>query len=265
VSPTARTISTPPLDQRHHDRRLLQGAIGGSRHDAIHSPRAGVRLSARRTDSRSPPTPRLDDGCIAKLHHRCRLRTRTRPPYDGWRHPTTPAAISPRRPDRRASLRAELMVITRVTTVMMTSERAVDSSGNHAKRIIGERLESVKRLDYDWDLRFDAGSSLMFQSVWRLVSDARIEVTSKDDSQQFGLKIPIDAAAELKAKIGDERVSDVRIDGVTSDLTLYFGQHLRLEVVSTSSGYEAWSLHAKEVQIIGRNGDTVVFSSPKSP
>ena len=147
---------------------------------------------------------------------------------------------------------------------MMTAERAVDSAGNHAKRMIGERLESVKRLDYGWDLRFDAGSSLMFQSVWRLVSDAAIEVTSEDDGQQFGLKTPIDAAAKLKAKIGDKRVSDVRIDGVTSDLTLHFGQHLRLEVVSTSSGYEAWSLHAKEVQIIGRNGDTVVFSPPKS-
>jgi hypothetical protein len=147
---------------------------------------------------------------------------------------------------------------------MTTPEREVDSAGNHAKRMVGERLESVKRLDYDWDLRFDAGSSLMFQSVWRLVSEAAIEITSEDDGQKFGLETPIDAAAQLKAKIGNNRVSDVRIDSVTSDLTLHFGQHLRLEVVSTSSGYEAWSLHAKEVQIIGRNGDTVVFSSPES-
>jgi hypothetical protein len=104
----------------------------------------------------------------------------------------------------------------------------------------------------------------MFQSVWRLVSDIAIEVTSEDDSQKFGLKTPIDAAARLRETIGDEPISDVRIDGVTSDLTIHFGQHLRLEVVSTSSGYEAWSLHAKEVQIIGRNGDTVVFPPPKS-
>jgi len=108
---------------------------------------------------------------------------------------------------------------------MMTAEMPVDSVGNHAKRMIVERLESVKRLDYDWDLRFDAGSSLMFQSVWRLVSAARIEVTSEDDGQQVGLKIPVDAATELKAKIDDQPVSDVRIDGATSDLTLYFGQH----------------------------------------
>jgi len=104
----------------------------------------------------------------------------------------------------------------------------------------------------------------MFQSLWRLVSEAAIEVTSEDDGQQFGLKTPINAAEQLKAKIGERRITDVRIDDATSDLTFHFGQSLRLEVISTSSGYEAWSLHAKEVQIIGRNGDTVVFSSPKS-
>jgi hypothetical protein len=147
---------------------------------------------------------------------------------------------------------------------MMIVESGSGLSRESRKKMIGERLESVKKLNYDWDLRFDAGSSIMFQSVWRLVSDTAIEVTSEDEGQQFGLKTPVDAVAQLKAKIGDKCVSDVRIDGVTSDLTLHFGQHLRLEVVSTSSGYEAWSLHAKEVQIIGRNGDTVVFSSPKS-
>ena len=94
--------------------------------------------------------------------------------------------------------------------------------------MIGERLESVKRLDYDWDFRFDAGSVLMLQSVWRLISDTAIEVTSEDDGQKFGLKTPIDAAAQLRETIGDTPISDVRIDGVTSDLTIHFGQHLRL-------------------------------------
>jgi len=141
----------------------------------------------------------------------------------------------------------------------------VDSAQNHArKNLIGTRLESVERLDYDWSLRFEAGSSLMFQSLWRLVSEAAIEVTSEDDGQQFGLKTPVNAAELLKTKVGEQRISDVRIDDATSDLTFHFGQSLRLEVISTSSGYEAWSLHLKEVQIIGRNRDRVFFSSPKS-
>jgi hypothetical protein len=38
---------------------------------------------------------------------------------------------------------------------------------------------------------------------------------------------------------------------------------LRLEVISTSSGYEAWSLHVKEGQFIARNGDRVFFPSAK--
>lgn len=146
---------------------------------------------------------------------------------------------------------------------MMTAEKVVDSMENFVKGMIGERLESVKRLDYDWDFRFDGGSSLMFQSVWRLVSEVAIEVTSEDDGQKFGLKTPVNAAELLKAKIGEQRISAVRVDDATSDITFHFGPILRLEVISTSSGYEAWSLHVKEVHIIGRNGDRVFFSSPK--
>jgi hypothetical protein len=86
----------------------------------------------------------------------------------------------------------------------------------------------------------------------------------RDDGQQFGLKTRVNAAEQLKMKVGEERISDVRIDDATSDLAFQFGQSLRLEVISASSGYEAWSLQAKVLQIIGRNGDTVVFSSPKS-
>jgi hypothetical protein len=142
-------------------------------------------------------------------------------------------------------------------------EGTLDSAQKHARKtLIGARLESVQRLDHDWDFRFEAGS-LMVQSLWRLVSKAHMEATSEDDGQQFGLKTPVNAAELLKATIGEKRISDVRIDDATSDLTFYFGQSLRFEVISSSAGYEAWSLHMKEVQIIGRNGDRVVFSSPK--
>jgi hypothetical protein len=141
----------------------------------------------------------------------------------------------------------------------------VESAENLAKKgLIGAQLESVERLNFVWDFRFGAGSSLMVESLWRLVSDAGIEVTSEDDGQQFGLKTPLSAANELRAKVGKSRVTDVRIDHATSDLEIHFGQVLRLEVISTSSGYEAWSLHAKQVHIIGRNGDTVIFDPPSS-
>lgn len=136
----------------------------------------------------------------------------------------------------------------------------MDSAGNHAKRnLVGARLDSVEKLGFDWNFRFSGGSSLMFQSLWRLVSDVAIEVTSEDEGQAFGLKTPVNAADLLKAKLGEHPISDVRIDDATSDLTFFFGATLRLEVISTSSGYEAWSLNAGNVLIIGRSGDTVVF------
>ena len=159
---------------------------------------------------------------------------------------------------------ATRLVVPSQRTLNNGEEATLDSTHNHVKKLIGARLESFKRLDYDWDMRFEGGSSLMFQSLWRLVSEASIEVTSEDDGQQFGLPAPVNAAEKLKAKIGGERISDVCVDDATSDLTFHFGSSLRLEVISTSSGYEAWSLHVKEVQIIGRNGDRVISSPPKS-
>jgi hypothetical protein len=141
--------------------------------------------------------------------------------------------------------------------------KILESARDKAKaNLIGATLASVERLNCDWDFRFGAESSLMFQSLWRLVSEATIVVTSDDNGQQFGLKAPVNAAALLKATVGETPISDVHIDDATSDLTFHFGPHLRLEVISTSSGYEAWSLHTKEVHIIGRSGDIVVFPPP---
>ena len=65
----------------------------------------------------------------------------------------------------------------------------------------------------------------------------------------------------MMANIGKERVTDVQIDSATSDLTLSFGSDLRLQIVNNSSGGEAWSFSSSGLQVIGRNGDTVVFSS----
>lgn len=122
---------------------------------------------------------------------------------------------------------------------------------------------SVKHSDFDWwEFHFAAGSSLSFQSFWRLVSDQGIEITSADDGHQFGLKTPLNAVEILKTKIGETLITDVRFEDATSDLIFYFGPTLRIEVITTSSGYEAWILHTKETHIIGRNGEIVVFPPP---
>ena len=120
-------------------------------------------------------------------------------------------------------------------------------------------LVAVDRRDYDWAFRFGNGSSLTIESLWRLVSTEAIVLTSQDDGQQFGVNTTIDAASELMAKLAGQRVADVSVDRVTSDLTISFSDGLRLQVLSTSSGFEAWDLSAEGIEIIGRNGDRVFF------
>jgi hypothetical protein len=132
------------------------------------------------------------------------------------------------------------------------------------KCLLDAALEAAERFEYSWAFRFDNGSSLMLESFWRLVSKEAIVLTSEDNYQKFGLDHTIDAASELTAKLAGQRVADVAVDSATSDVTIHFSNGLRLQVLSTSSGFEAWNLSAAGIEIIGRNGDRVLFSkAPK--
>jgi hypothetical protein len=123
--------------------------------------------------------------------------------------------------------------------------------------LLDTHLESVKRREYDWVFDFGRGSSLTVGSLWRLLSKQRIQITSEDNDQQFGLKAPLNVATQLTAEIGKEPITDVQVDSATSDLTLRFANGLRLQIVNNSSGYEAWNFYAAGLQVVGQNGDTV--------
>ena len=135
----------------------------------------------------------------------------------------------------------------------MNQQRSSESLARNC--LMGTRLQSVERSEYLWTFWFGNGSLLNVESLWRLISDQAIVLTSADHGQTFGLNHTIDAARELEGKIDDKIISDVLCDKATADMTICFGRELRLQLVNTSSGYEAWCLHANGLQIIGRNGD----------
>lgn len=138
--------------------------------------------------------------------------------------------------------------------------QGTQSGGLVAKCLKDARLDNVEHYEHGWTFRFDNGALLNFQSLWRLFSDKLILVTSEDDGQQFGLPQPVNAVDELMKRVGGKRVTQVDINGATSDLTVCFaGGHL-LQVVTTSSGYEAWDVHLGKTIVVGRNGDAVEWS-----
>jgi hypothetical protein len=141
---------------------------------------------------------------------------------------------------------------------MLCWESAMSSEELLKERLSGTHLESVQRRDHDWIFLFGHGAAITVGSFWRLLSDRAIQVTSDDDGQQFGLKSPVNAGTALKGSVGEHCVTDVQIDSATSDVTVSFGDGLRLQIVNNSFGYESWSFFAGDVRVIGRNGDTVV-------
>ena len=62
--------------------------------------------------------------------------------------------------------------------------------------LVGRRVTGIDASEApnNWIFLFDGKRTLSVESLWRLVSDRRIVVTSADHQQRFGLPEPIDAS-----------------------------------------------------------------------
>ncbi|MBS0361124.1 MAG: hypothetical protein JSR98_07065 [Proteobacteria bacterium] len=108
--------------------------------------------------------------------------------------------------------------------------------------LTGAILQHITHLEFSWGFAFDA-ASLTGNCPWRIVSDGRLILTSEDDGQKFGLPEPVDAEARAGAELLKARVAVVAVDAETADLRITFANGARLELLSTSAGYEAWQLN----------------------
>jgi hypothetical protein len=89
-------------------------------------------------------------------------------------------------------------------------------------------------------LRIHGRGSVGAVPPWRVISRGRIVLGSVDHNQQFGQPEPVDAVARISKLLEGKIVESVKIDDLTSDLTIQFKGDLRLDVFNNSSGYEGW-------------------------
>ena len=121
--------------------------------------------------------------------------------------------------------------------------------------LAGRRLTAVIRREFDWAFIFDApGSGLGVASLWRIVSESRIALTSKDDSQQFGLPEPVDGEREAKRLLSGKAVQRISIRRDTGDIAIHFSDGATLEALNTSAGYESWEIGIDGLRVIGVGG-----------
>jgi hypothetical protein len=113
----------------------------------------------------------------------------------------------------------------------------------------GTALDAVNRMEHSWAFSFgSAGLTTGFP--WRVVSGGRLTLASGDDGHPFGLPQPVDAEAEAARALVGRRVVSVAVDPETADLRITFGGGARLELLSGSTGYEAWQLNTADACIV---------------
>lgn len=106
-------------------------------------------------------------------------------------------------------------------------------------------------------VQLSGGYRVQIESLWRLLSGQVLTLTSRDDGQLFGRSSPVRAIPELAAHLAGRRLSTVHVTSGTADLTLVFGT-LELQVVSDSSGYEAWQIEGPQGTVaVGQGGGNV--------
>jgi hypothetical protein len=109
--------------------------------------------------------------------------------------------------------------------------------------------------------------TITVESIWRLIEDGRIAVTSEDHGHPFGLPEPVHAEGQARRGLADKSVLEIAVDRTTGDLTMVFAGGVRVQVLTTSGGYESWQAYFRSgdediILVDGGGGALSWVSSP---
>ena len=120
----------------------------------------------------------------------------------------------------------------------------------------GSDLSSIEHSGQTWSFDIGAHCRITTESLWRVITSGGIKVTREDQGQMFGRTEPT-SAVDVLAQTLTGPIWSVRIAPLTGDLRIDF-REAALEIVTTSSGYEAWHLTARldgeNLELIGMGG-----------
>ena len=106
-------------------------------------------------------------------------------------------------------------------------------------------------------IKLSGGYRVQVESLWRLLVSRKLVLTSEDEGQLFGHSEPVQAFSELSRKLLGRPLTSVEVTHGTADLTLHFDK-IVLQIVSSSSGYEAWQVEGPLGMVaVGQGGGNV--------
>ena len=116
-----------------------------------------------------------------------------------------------------------------------------------------------------WQFHFGS-VKLLIECPWRVVKKGIIALGADDNGQKFGLPEPVSVLKELPKLIQNLAVTDVKVDNETADLSVHFGNEIRLDAFNDSSGYEGWTFRdADGIEIIATGGGELAIWKRSHP
>lgn len=134
--------------------------------------------------------------------------------------------------------------------IIKVNEKGINDAQSHLAAGLGSTSCNEVKLDGEWYFTFENGAVLRVGCLWRLVVGGRVTLSSRDHSQMFGRRSPVDAAQEASAKLSGKQVTSIALADCTADIRLTFSDGIALEVLNDSSGYEPWGFSSKGVTLV---------------
>jgi hypothetical protein len=125
-------------------------------------------------------------------------------------------------------------------------------------QLIGRTVDAVQqREDGSCVITLAGGYRVQIESLWRLLSSDAVVPTSQDEGQLFGRSEPASSISELSSRLLGCTLHTAQATQGTADLTMHFGGQT-LQVISDSSGYEAWQVEGPGGTVaVGQGGGNV--------
>ena len=109
--------------------------------------------------------------------------------------------------------------------------------------MIGRRIVEIRQVEpISWWFDLAGGGNLRVDTLWRLVAQGRVQASSTDHGQTFGLPKPVDSAARANLGLANSVITRASLAGDTGDVLLEFDNDSRLEILTTSTGFESWAI-----------------------
>ncbi len=101
---------------------------------------------------------------------------------------------------------------------------------------------------------------------WRLLEANRIVFVSLDYGHLFGLPKPLDLVENITKQLTGKKLTEIKVDKDTADLTLTISDNIKIQIFIASSGYETFDFSFEDKRYIGLgSGDIGIVEATDNP